>query len=149
MAIVTGAASGMGRATAHLFADEGAKVAIFNINEAALETVAEEIRSVGGEVLAIALDLRDRAAIEAAVKTAAAHFNGLDILVNNAGFALPAAIDGDDYEQAIDTVSSNSNKEILAVLLNVYSASGLPFKTKAPNQLSRISKIHAVITILC
>ena len=102
IAIVTGAASGMGRVTAHLFADEGAKLAIFDINKDALDAVAEEIRSVGGEVLAISVDLRDRAAVTKAVEDAAAHFGGLDILVNNAGFALPAAIDSDDYEQSWD-----------------------------------------------
>lgn len=102
IAIVTGAASGMGRATAHLFADEGARVAIFDINQAALDTVAEEIRSVGGEVLAVAVDLRDRSAVEKAVQDAATHFGGIDILVNNAGFALPAAIDADDYEESWD-----------------------------------------------
>lgn len=102
VAIVTGAASGMGRATAHLFADEGAKLALFDINQAALDAVVEEIRSVGGEALAIAVDLRDRAALTEAVEEAAAHYGGLDILVNNAGFALPAAIDSDDYEQSWD-----------------------------------------------
>ena len=49
-AIVTGAASGMGRATAHLFADEGAKVAVTDLHKDSVETVVEEIRSAGGEV---------------------------------------------------------------------------------------------------
>jgi 3-oxoacyl-[acyl-carrier protein] reductase len=102
IAIVTGAASGMGRATAHLFADEGARLAIFDINKAALEAVAEEIRSVDAEVLVIAVDLRDRAAVEKAVRDVADHYGGIDILVNNAGFALPAAIDSDDYEESWD-----------------------------------------------
>ncbi len=102
VAFVTGAASGMGRATAHLFADEGAALAIIDINGAALETVANEIRDAGGKVLPIAVDLRDRDAVEAAVRQAATHFGGLDILVNNAGFALPAEIDGDNYSESWD-----------------------------------------------
>lgn len=52
VAIVTGAASGMGRATAHLFVDQGAKVTIVDINSEALKTVSGEIRDAGGEVLA-------------------------------------------------------------------------------------------------
>ena len=103
VAIITGAASGMGRATAHLFADEGARLAIFDINEAALEAVAGEVRSVGVEVLTLVVDLRDRQAVDKAVGSVIEHFGGLDILVNNAGFALPAAIDSDEYEHSWDT----------------------------------------------
>lgn len=103
VAIVTGAASGMGRATAHLFADEGAKVAIIDINETGLESVAAEMRAVGADVYALVVDLSDRDAIEQAITNIAAHFGGIDILVNNAGFALPAAIDGDAYANAWDT----------------------------------------------
>jgi 3-oxoacyl-[acyl-carrier protein] reductase len=103
VAIVTGAASGMGRATAHLFADEGAKVAIIDINEEGLESVAEEMRAIGAQVYCVAVDLSDREAVEQAITNIAAHFGGIDILVNNAGFALPAEIDGDAYANSWDT----------------------------------------------
>jgi 3-oxoacyl-[acyl-carrier protein] reductase len=103
IAIVTGAASGMGRATAHLFADEGAKVGILDINGEALERVAEEIRSAGGEVLPVPVDLSDREAVTAAVEAVAAEFGGIDILVNNAGFALPTLPDADNFEESWDT----------------------------------------------
>ena len=103
VAIVTGAASGMGRATAHLFADEGAKVAIIDINKDALETVAEEIRSVGGEVLVVPADLSQRDVVTEAIAQVADHFGGIDILVNNAGFALPTLIDADNFEESWDT----------------------------------------------
>lgn len=103
VAIVTGAASGMGRATAHLFADEGAKVAIFDINEQALETVAQEIRSVGAQVLPVAADLSSRQAVEQAVQQAGEHFGAIDILVNNAGLVIPTTIDADNFEQSWDT----------------------------------------------
>jgi 3-oxoacyl-[acyl-carrier protein] reductase len=103
VAIVTGAASGMGRATAHLFADEGAKVAIFDINGEALESVAAEIRSVGGQALAVAADLSSRQEVERAVQQAGEHFGAIDILVNNAGLVIPTTIDADNFEQSWDT----------------------------------------------
>lgn len=102
IAIVTGAGSGMGRATAHLFADEGARVAVLDINAEALDIVAEEIRAVGGEVLPLVVDLADRDAVTRAVEAVLAGFGGLDILVNNAGFALPAAVDDDNFAQSWD-----------------------------------------------
>jgi 3-oxoacyl-[acyl-carrier protein] reductase len=103
VAIVTGAASGMGRATAHLFADEGARLGILDINGAGLEAVAEDIRSVGAEVLVVVVDLSCRDAVEQAVLQVAAHFGAIDILVNNAGVVIPTAIDADNFAQAWDT----------------------------------------------
>ena len=83
--IVTGAASGMGRATAHLFADEGAKVALIDIDESGLNRVADEIRTVSDNVLCLVVDLSDRLSVERAVSHVIEHYGGLDILVNNAG----------------------------------------------------------------
>jgi 3-oxoacyl-[acyl-carrier protein] reductase len=103
VAIITGAASGMGRATAHLFADEGARLAIFDLNHTGLASVAEEVRSVGAEVLALTVDLASRDAVEQAVSQVAAHFGAIDILVNNAGLVIPTAIDADNFAQAWDT----------------------------------------------
>ena len=102
VAIVTGAASGMGRATAHLFADEGARLAIMDINGDGLKTVAEEIRSVGAEVLALTVDLSSRDAVEQAVLKVAAHFGAIDILVNNAGLVIPTTVDADNFAEAWD-----------------------------------------------
>jgi 3-oxoacyl-[acyl-carrier protein] reductase len=103
VAIVTGAASGMGRATAHLFADEGARIAILDINHERLQAVAEEIRSVGAPVLALTVDLSSRDAVEQAVQQVAAHYGAIDILVNNAGLVIPTAVDADNFAQAWDT----------------------------------------------
>jgi len=100
VAFITGAASGMGRATAHLFADEGARVVITDINQQALAAVAAEIESVGAQVLAITVDCADREALMAAVVTGAEHFGQLDIVVNNAGLVIPAAFGDDNYDYA-------------------------------------------------
>jgi len=102
--IVTGAASGMGRATAHLYADEGAKVALIDVNEGPLTEVLNEIRGAGYEAEAWTLDLLDRSAIAPCVDAIAAHFGGIDILINNAGISIPAPIDSDHYVDAWDKV---------------------------------------------
>ena len=96
VAIVTGAASGMGRATALLLANEGAKVAVTDLDLAACEAVAAE---AGADARAFALDVSDGAAIQRVVGEVAAHFGGLDILINNAGVSSFAPLDaGDEYE---------------------------------------------------
>ena len=100
VAIVTGGASGMGRATAHLLADEGAAVAVLDRTEGGAAAVAEEIAANGGAAVAIAVDLADAAATEAAVAQARAALGPIDLLVNNAGISIPAPIDGDGFEAA-------------------------------------------------
>lgn len=96
-ALITGAASGMGRATAYLFADEGANVAAVDINGPDLQKVVREIKDAGGTSEAWTLDLADAAAIKRVVGEVAEKFGGIDILVNNAGISLPARIDDEDY----------------------------------------------------
>ena len=90
VAIVTGAASGMGRATAHLFADEGAKVAVIDLGDAGVQTVVDEITGAGGVARGWVLDVSDRAAVERVVADVREHLGPIDILVNNAGIALGA-----------------------------------------------------------
>ncbi len=85
VAIVTGAASGMGRAIALRYAREGASVVIADLNEAAGWKVADEIVSANGKAVAVAVDVRDQEQVQAMVDTAVREFGGLDILVNNAG----------------------------------------------------------------
>jgi 3-oxoacyl-[acyl-carrier protein] reductase len=100
VAVVTGAASGMGRATAHLLADEGALVAVLDRDTAGAEVVAREIEGAGGRAAAIAVDLADRAATDAALSQARDALGPIDILINNAGISLPTAIDQDGFEAA-------------------------------------------------
>ncbi|MFP3900998.1 MAG: SDR family NAD(P)-dependent oxidoreductase [Acidimicrobiia bacterium] len=102
VAIVTGAASGIGRATAHLLADEGASVAVIDRSSDGVEAVGREIADAGGTAATWALDVADRAAVHAAVDDVAARLGSPHILVNNAGVSLPASIDAEGYEQAWD-----------------------------------------------
>lgn len=97
---VTGAASGMGEATAKLFASEGAKVAAVDLNQEGLDRVVGEIAAQGCSVKGWHLDLSDGEAVKEVINQAADHFGGLDMLVNNAGISIPAPIDSDDYEAA-------------------------------------------------
>ena len=98
--LVTGAASGMGRATAHVFAAEGANVAVTDINPDATLAVAAEIVTNGGKAKAWTLDVASRENITTVVNAVAAHFGGLDIVINNAGISVRVAIDDDGYEEA-------------------------------------------------
>lgn len=128
VAVITGAASGMGRATAHLFADEGARLAIIDINTSALESVAEEVKSVGTEVLALTVDLSDRHAVKTAIEQIAVHFGGIDILVNNAGFALLAEVDSDEYPHSWDT-----SLAVMATAQAWAIRAALPFLRESPH----------------
>ncbi len=98
-AFITGAASGMGRATAYLFADEGAHVAATDIDGEGVRKVATDILEAGGTADHFRLDVADPEEIQSVVATAAERLGGLDILVNNAGISLPVPIDGEQYEQ--------------------------------------------------
>lgn len=95
--IVTGAASGIGRATARLFSDEGARVAAIDINADALDTVVTELRDAGCDAQGWPLDLSDVNATAQVIEDVATHFGGIDILVNNAGISRSSPIDDDDY----------------------------------------------------
>ena len=98
--LVTGAASGMGRATAHVFAAEGANVAVTDYAAKGAETVAAEITAKGEVAKAWKLDVADRDEIKAVVNDIAGHFGGLDIVINNAGISVRVAIDDDGYDEA-------------------------------------------------
>ena len=101
-ALVTGAASGMGRATAHVFAQEGALVAVTDINQAGIENVVAEIQSEGGKAAGWHLDVFDAAEIKRVVAEVAGHFGRLDILINNAGFGAFRPLDDERFEAAWD-----------------------------------------------
>jgi 3-oxoacyl-[acyl-carrier protein] reductase len=85
VAIVTGAASGIGRGIAEAFAEEGAAVAIADKNEQGAQTVADGIAGCGGRAIAVHVDVTDEALVGAMVERVLADLGRIDILVNNAG----------------------------------------------------------------
>jgi len=106
---ITGAASGMGRAAARIFAGEGARVAVTDYNGAGAEAVAAEI---GANARAWRLDVADHGAIKRVIAEAAAHFGGLDCVVNNAGIGRFMMLDAEGYDAHWD--------EMIAVCLTAH-----------------------------
>ena len=87
-AIVTGAASGIGRAIAQVYAREGARVAIADLNIDAANTTAADIRAAGGQAIGVAMDVTSEEGVNAGVAATVAAFGGVDILVSNAGIQI-------------------------------------------------------------
>jgi 3-hydroxybutyrate dehydrogenase len=87
-AIVTGAASGIGKSIAMRFAQEGAKVAIADLNKEAADAAAKEIRAAKGVAMGVAMDVSDEKAVNGGVAAVVAELGGVDILVSNAGIQI-------------------------------------------------------------
>ncbi len=107
VALVTGASSGIGYATAKLFAHEGARIVVAARRREKLDALVDEIKRTGGQAVALAGDVRDEAYARALVATAVAKFGGLDIAFNNAGMLgdlLPAPeMSLANWQAALDT----------------------------------------------
>ena len=90
--IVTGGGAGIGRATALRFAEEGARVAVWDVNEAAAQSAAKEVAAAGAESLARRVDVTDAVSIEAGVREVIERWKRVDVLVNNAGIVRDAQL---------------------------------------------------------
>jgi NAD(P)-dependent dehydrogenase (short-subunit alcohol dehydrogenase family) len=99
VAVVTGAASGLGKGAASLLAKEGAKVILTDINEAGGKEAAEEIRRNGGEAIFMKLDVSNESNWSEVIKKILAEFGRLDVLVNNAGVELVKEIADTSLEE--------------------------------------------------
>jgi len=104
--LITGAASGMGRATAHAFADEGAWVAVTDFNADGAAAVAKEITAGGGSAKAWTLDVSDHEAIKAVIAEVVAEYGGLDAVVNNAGIPAGLPLEHERYDAIWDRALS-------------------------------------------
>ncbi len=102
--IVTGAGSGIGRATAALFASEGARTVVVDRNEADARETAKRIQAAGGEVIAIACDVSVEAQVKAMVATVVKAFGRIDVAFNNAGVGASGFAVGDEEEVAWDRI---------------------------------------------
>lgn len=140
VAVVTGAASGMGKAIAELFAKEGSKVVVSDINLGAANATVEEIKSNDGEAISVLADVAKEEDIQNLINTAVNTYGTLDILVNNAGimdnFEPAGDIEDDNWERifAINTTSvMRATRKALpiflekqqGVIVNIASAGGL------------------------
>lgn len=93
VAVVTGAASGIGKEIAIVYAKEGAKVAIADLNLDQASQVAEEIKSSGGQAMAVAMNVTDENQVNQGIDKVAEHLGGVDVLVSNAGIQIIESVD--------------------------------------------------------
>ena len=96
--LITGAGGGQGRSTAHLFADEGAHVAVTDLGQGPVDEVVKEILDNGGSAVGWVMDVANSNRVAQVVEEVATTFGGLDYLINNAGISRFAAIDAENYE---------------------------------------------------
>ncbi len=131
VAIVTGAAGGIGRASAIRLAGEGAAVVVADVNEPGAKAVSEEINASGGESISHALDLAVESEIQGMVEAAVSTFGGLDIVHNNA-----AATGDDTLGSDVDIVNTDVEVWDRTMVVNVRSAM-LVSKHAIPQMIKR------------
>jgi NAD(P)-dependent dehydrogenase (short-subunit alcohol dehydrogenase family) len=127
VAIVTGAARGIGFATARRLASEGASVGIVDVDVDAAEKAADAIRADGAEVTFAPCDVRERSSIESAVSQVVETFGRLDVLVNNVGIASPigfAETDDAEWERQVDPTLRGAMRCIQVCLPHLLAAPG-------------------------
>jgi 2,5-dichloro-2,5-cyclohexadiene-1,4-diol dehydrogenase 2 len=115
IALISGAASGMGAAQARLFAREGARVVGGDIQAELGQQVASEINSAGGEAIFVRLDVADQASWQAAVSTAVESFGGLTTLINTAGIFEEGSLSDTDYADWERTVAVDQTSVFLGM----------------------------------
>ncbi|HQN52663.1 MAG TPA: SDR family NAD(P)-dependent oxidoreductase, partial [Phenylobacterium sp.] len=121
IALVTGAGSGMGKATAEILAAEGAHVAVTDYDATSAQAVADGITAAGGSAVAWAFDVSDKDRIKAVVAEVAERFGGLDIVINNAGISAFCPIDDEDHydliwDRAVNVLLTSHQRIIRAAL---------------------------------
>ena len=99
VALITGAASGIGKEMAIEYAKQGAKVVIADLALEAASQTAEEIKQAGGQAFAVAMDVSSEEQVDKGVADAAAHFGGIDILISNAGIQIISPVVDYPFEQ--------------------------------------------------
>lgn len=93
VAVITGAASGIGKEIALVYAQEGAKIAIADLNPEQAKSTAEEIKSLGGQAMAVTMNVTDENQVNQGMDAVAEQFGGIDVLVSNAGIQIIESVD--------------------------------------------------------
>jgi NAD(P)-dependent dehydrogenase (short-subunit alcohol dehydrogenase family) len=142
LAIVTGGAAGIGKAIALALANEGADVAIADIQDAKAEAVAETIVAMGRRALAISCDVSDSAQVNAMVAQVVDTWGGLDILVNNAAIIAPGLfweLEDEDWHKIIRT-------NLDSVFFCSRAAAKVMIKQGRGGRIIHMSSIHATLS---
>jgi NAD(P)-dependent dehydrogenase (short-subunit alcohol dehydrogenase family) len=138
-AVVTGAATGIGRATAHALARDGYAVALLGRRPGPLEEVASEVREVGGRAIAAQADVVEPAQVAAAIAAAVERFGGIDVLVNNAGVGDSAALLDESLERWEETLRVNLTGSFIATQL------ALPHLIERRGAVVNVASINGVL----
>ncbi|HEY9096664.1 MAG TPA: SDR family NAD(P)-dependent oxidoreductase, partial [Hydrogenophaga sp.] len=99
VAFITGAASGIGKHIAEVYAAAGASIAVADLNPEAAQAAAEDLRQMGVKAIAIGVDVTDEAGVDAAVQRTVDELGGLDILVSNAGIQIVAPLQDFSFDK--------------------------------------------------
>jgi NAD(P)-dependent dehydrogenase (short-subunit alcohol dehydrogenase family) len=116
VALITGAASGMGLATARAFVHAGAAVTLADISEDALQRVVDEIKSAGGNAIGVRCDVSDEAQVAAMVERTVGTFGHLDAAFNNAGIQVPSSEIADQSAEDYDRISAINQRGVWACM---------------------------------
>lgn len=138
VAVVTGGASGIGRAIAHRFASEGARVAIADLETASAERVAKEIEANGGTSLGIATDVADSAAVDKLFARVVEAWGRVDILSNNAGIGRLSPELQSQAEDALSAMMGGGTRRSLGITSRMSDA-----------EWRRMVEIHLFGTFYC
>lgn len=142
IAVITGAASGIGRATALLFAQQGAKVALGDANQVELEAVSRQVGDGGGQVVSRRTDVSKKADAQALVQAAVDAFGGLDTVANVAGIGL--------YNTTLEDTEEDDWDRVMAVnLKGVYlvSQAAIPhLRARGGGSIINVASVHAMAT---
>ncbi len=136
VALVTGARRGMGKSHALALAKQGAKVAVTDISQEECQLVVDEIKSMGGEAIALKMDVSNKADIDAVFDEVLKQFGRLDILVNNAGIFAPKA--------ALELTEEDWDKTISINLKGEFLCAQRAAKEMAKNNWGRIINIASI-----
>lgn len=142
--IVTGAGSGIGAATAELFANERADLVMVDYNGETLKKMAEEVKNkTGVNPLVIKADISNEREARSIINKTILHFQKLHVLVNNAGVSPMASVLSDNYLNTVDTVFSTNLRGTI-----ILTHAAIPYLIKTKGNIVNVSSVASSITLL-